>query len=135
MKRFKLGEIALTTIGAVFLLAGIAFAQDYQFGTNTDANLVNNCWADFVFDDNYKLPTLEEVESYIKVNKHLPGLPPEKKIREEGMDVSDILTRQMQKIEELTLYLIELNKENEALKSRITVIERAAKTWRKYGGK
>ena len=135
MKRFKLGEIALTTIGAVFLMAGIAFAQDSQFGTITDAGLANNGWADFVFDDNYKLPSLEEVESYIKVNRHLPGIPPEKKIREKGMDVSDMLARQMQKIEELTLYLIALNKENEGLKSRIAIIERAAKTWRRYDGK
>ncbi len=135
MKKFKLGEIALTTIGVVFLMAGVTFAQDYQLGTSTDARVTNNSWSDFVFDDSYKLPSLEDVESYIKENKHLPGIPPEKKIKEGRLAVSYMLAIQMQKIEELTLYLINLNKENAELKSRITIIERAAKTWRRYDGK
>ena len=58
MKRFKLSEIALITIGVVFFMSGVAFGQD--------ARVTGNGWADFVFDDSYKLPSLEDVESFIK---------------------------------------------------------------------
>ena len=81
-------------------------------------------WSDYVFDDKYELPSLVKVESYIKENKHLPDIPSAKEIKEKGLSVSDMLAKQMQKIEELTLYLIQLKKENEDLKSRVAALER-----------
>ncbi|MBI4649620.1 MAG: hypothetical protein HY738_24220, partial [Bacteroidia bacterium] len=66
-------------------------------------------WCDFVFDKNYKLLSLEEVEQYININKHLVGIPSGKEIESEGLKVGDMITKMMQKIEELTLYIIELN--------------------------
>jgi hypothetical protein len=80
-------------------------------------------WSDFVFDDGYKLPTLNAVESHIKQYKHLPGIPSAREIKQKGLDVSDVLAKQMQKIEELTLYMIEMKKENEELKARIKALE------------
>jgi hypothetical protein len=74
-------------------------------------------WADYVFSDNYSLPSLDEVESFIKVNKHLPDMPSEKEVTAKGLSVSEMMTKQMQKIEELTLYVIALKKENDALKT------------------
>ncbi|MGA1825339.1 MAG: hypothetical protein ACMUIP_11830, partial [bacterium] len=76
-------------------------------------------WADFVFEENYPLASLEEVESYIKGNKHLPDMPSSKEIKQEGLAMADMMARQMQKIEELTLYLIEIKKENYKMKDRI----------------
>lgn len=70
-------------------------------------------WADFVFDAAYALPTLKEVEQHIKANKHLPGIPSAKEITKDGLDLGDMQQKQMQKIEELTLYIIELNKKLE----------------------
>jgi hypothetical protein len=68
-------------------------------------------WPDFVFAKDYQLRPLSELETYIKANQHLPGIPSECELREkDGIAVSDMLTKQMQKIEELTLYIIELNK-------------------------
>ncbi|MGD9162804.1 MAG: bZIP transcription factor [Desulfobacteraceae bacterium] len=80
-------------------------------------------WSDFVFEDDYNLPTLTQVESYIKENKHLPDIPSAKEIEEEGLSMADMMKKQMQKIEELTLYLIEMKKENEELKNRVTELE------------
>lgn len=72
-----------------------------------------NCWADYVFAKNYQLKPLAEVEDYINKNKHLPGVPKTEEIVEEGLSVAEMLKIQMEKIEELTLYVIELKKENE----------------------
>ncbi|MBC7387991.1 MAG: hypothetical protein H7329_02155 [Opitutaceae bacterium] len=73
-------------------------------------------WADFVFDKNYNLQSLSEVENFIKENGHLPEIPSATEIEENGMNVSELLKLQMQKIEELTLHLIEMKKEIETLK-------------------
>lgn len=75
------------------------------------------CWADYVFSESYKLSPLAEVEAFIKKNKHLPDVPSEKEVTENGLEVSDILRIQMQKIEEVTLYMIEMQKEIKNLKN------------------
>ena len=67
-------------------------------------------WADFVFDEDYDLQPLAKLEAYIKENKHLPDIPSAKKVEEEGLAMAEMMTKQMQKIEELTLYIIELEK-------------------------
>lgn len=93
--------------------------------TAREIQVVDTGWADFVFDEDYRLPSLDEVASFVSEHKHLPDMPSAKDVKEKGLAVSEILSKQMQKIEELTLYLIELKKENEALKSRITTLEEA----------
>jgi len=81
-------------------------------------------WPDYVFNDSYKLQPISELESFIKANKHLPGIPSECEIKErDGLAVSEMLTKQMQKIEELTLYLIEQDKKIKSLESRLEMAE------------
>ena len=80
-------------------------------------------WADFVFDEKYKLPPLTEVEEYISKNKHLPGIPTEAEVKEKGVSVGNISSKLLQKIEELTLYVIDLKKENDSLKAQLTGIQ------------
>jgi hypothetical protein len=85
-------------------------------------------WSDYVFDQDYKLNSLSEVETFINKNKHLPGVPSANAlVKEGGINVNEMFAMQMEKIEELTLYLIEvkkeinaLKKENEVLKAQIT---------------
>ncbi|HMM05032.1 hypothetical protein [Dysgonomonas sp.] len=76
-------------------------------------------WSDFVFDKNYKLPTLSEVESHINKYKHLPDIPSEKEVLENGVNVVEMQAKLLQKIEELTLYVIDLKKENESIKQEL----------------
>ncbi|MDA3616537.1 hypothetical protein [Polluticaenibacter yanchengensis] len=71
-------------------------------------------WPDYVFESNYKLASLSEVEAFIKANKHLPDVPPAAEVEKEGLDVGDTQALLLRKIEELTLYMIELNKKVEA---------------------
>jgi hypothetical protein len=73
-------------------------------------------WPDYVFDDNHKLPSLYDLESSIKTQKHLPGIPSAKEINKEGILIGDMQTKMMEKIEELTLYIISLQKQIDELK-------------------
>ena len=70
-------------------------------------------WPDFVFKKNYGLRPLSEVEAFINQNNHLPEIPSAKEVAERGIDVGDMNAKLLQKVEELTLYLIEMKKENE----------------------
>lgn len=67
-------------------------------------------WPDHVFNTAYELPALHQVEQHIKLYQHLPGIPAAAELIKEGLDVGDMQQKQMLKIEELTLYLIEQNK-------------------------
>ena len=79
-------------------------------------NIHNSTWPDYVFESNYKLLHYSELEQYIIINKHLPNVPSAKAIEENGLNLSEMQKIQMEKIEELYLYIIRLEKEIEALK-------------------
>ena len=80
-------------------------------------------WADFVFADEYVLPPLADVEAFIKENRHLPEIPSEAEVKENGIELGVMNAKLLQKIEELTLYMIELKKENEELRGRLEMLE------------
>ncbi|OFX42478.1 MAG: hypothetical protein A2046_09020 [Bacteroidetes bacterium GWA2_30_7] len=77
-------------------------------------------WCDYVFDDKYKLPSLFDVEQYVKQHKHLPDVPSEKEVTENGIDVGQMNTILLKKIEELTLYSIEQQKQLEKQQLQIS---------------
>jgi hypothetical protein len=87
--------------------------------------LVNSgAWADYVFDKNYKLKSLEEVKKYIDTNKHLPGVLSAEELKADGgIDLGSMDAKLMEKIEELTLYVIQLNEKNKELTERIKKLE------------
>ncbi len=72
-----------------------------------DVNIV----PDYVFEKKYKLKSLDEVQKYIKVNKHLPEISSAKNMEEHGLDVSDMNMILLKKVEELTLYLLDQKKQ------------------------
>lgn len=76
-------------------------------------------WPDYVFSKDYILPTLEEVEKQIKENGHLANVPSACEVESNGFEVGDMARIQQQKIEELTLYIIELNKKLEAQEKKL----------------
>lgn len=73
-------------------------------------------WSDFVFKKDYSLPTLEEVEKHIAEKGHLENIPNEKEVLENGINLGEINAKLLQKIEELTLYIIDMNKQNHTMK-------------------
>lgn len=81
--------------------------------------VVETGWADYVFDKKYKLSPLNEVERFILQNKHLPNIPSANEIEKTGLLLGDTQKKMMEKIEELTLYMIEANKRIEKLEKII----------------
>jgi hypothetical protein len=79
----------------------------------------NTPFPDYVFDKNYELMPLSELEDYININKHLPNMPTAKTVENEGADLGEINRVLVEKTEELTLYVIELKKELDRLKLEI----------------
>lgn len=79
---------------------------------------VYTTWADYVFEKNYNLPTLEDVEKHIEENGHLKDIPSAKEVEEKGIELGEMNKLLLQKIEELTLYMIEMKKEINTLKSQ-----------------
>lgn len=87
-------------------------------------------WSDFVFNEDYKLPGLKEIEAHIKEYKHLPDIPSEAEVLENGITVGEMQAKLLQKIEELTLYVIDqdkkyddLKKENDAIKQELKLLK------------
>lgn len=80
--------------------------------------------ADFVFEEKYNLPKLEDVEKHIKEKKHLPDIASAKEMEKEGVNVGEFQIKLLQKIEELTLYTIEQNKLIKEQQKRIEKLER-----------
>lgn len=98
---------------------GTAINSNYKLSVNGKIRakevVVEANWSDFVFEEDYNLKSLKEVEQFINENKHLPDVPSEKEIIENGVNIGEIQSTLLQKIEELTLYMIEQNKRIEKL--------------------
>ncbi|UTN05113.1 hypothetical protein L0669_04220 [Flavobacterium bizetiae] len=80
-------------------------------------------WSDFVFKKEYNLPTLEEVEKHIAEKGHLENIPSEKEVLQNGINLGEMNAKLLQKIEELTLYMIEMKKDNENMKNDIVKLK------------
>ena len=80
-------------------------------------------WPDYVFANDYHLQPLEKVEEFINQNNHLPEIPSEAEVLENGINLGEMDAKLLQKIEELTLYLIEQNKEIQSLKKELSTLK------------
>ncbi len=80
-------------------------------------------WSDFVFEEDYMLPSLREVENHIRRKGHLKDIPSAEEVNTEGFFLGEMDAKLLQKIEELTLYMIQLNKDMEKLKDRNQSLE------------
>ena len=78
----------------------------------------------YVFDENYNLRSLYDLDSYIKQNNHLPGIPSASEVKlAGGVELGNMNVKLLEKIEELTLYLISLKKENDEIKKQIIELQ------------
>jgi hypothetical protein len=138
-EHFRILDNGKTIIGnPLSFTATNAFAGNYKLfvadGILTEkiklAIKTTSNWSDFVFDKSYKMKSLFEVEKFIEKNKHLPDVPSAKEMVDKGLDVAAMDAKLLQKIEELTLYVIEINKnieqikkENNQLKKEIEILK------------
>lgn len=82
-------------------------------------------FADFVFAEDYSLPTLKDVDDFIQTNGHLPNVPSASEVKEKGLNLVEMQIRLLQKIEELTLYTIEQQRLIESQQRRLEELEKA----------
>ncbi len=132
-----------TNTWSVYAIGDSYFSSDVRIATTTQATgyelsvdgeimcedltiLDSGSWPDYVFKDDYDLLSIDEFKASIDANKHLPGIPSEAEMEEHGIHVADMQKRTIEKIEELSLYIIELHervkaleKENVDLKSEL----------------
>lgn len=85
--------------------------------------VVDSGWADYVFTDEHKLMPLQDLKDFIAANGHLPGLPAEREVRANGMEVSKATTSLLEKVEQLTLYVIQLDEENKSMKQKLEALQ------------
>lgn len=104
---------------AMLTVDGTILAKEVRVAISTTTH-----WADYVFDKDYKLMPLNEVESYIKTNKHLPEVPSSEDVEKNGIEVTEISAILLKKIEELTLYTIELQKKVDAQQKEINTLKK-----------
>ncbi|MCL1942162.1 MAG: hypothetical protein FWF54_01235 [Candidatus Azobacteroides sp.] len=83
-----------------------------------------NNWADHVFEPAYRLPSLKEVENHIQEHGHLPGIPTQAEVEADGIDLGSMNVKLLQKIEELTLYMIEQNRKIENLETELKQLKK-----------
>ncbi len=136
----SVAPLYLNQDGGIVVVNGTNSAGSLCIGTNTPASgyalSVNGkaiCtemrvelkanWPDYVFSKDHQLMPLNELEKQINDEQHLPGIPSAKQLKEQGgVDVGAMQTKMMEKIEELTLYVIQLKKDNDSLKNKVEAI-------------
>ncbi|MEN7549516.1 hypothetical protein AAG747_16450 [Rapidithrix thailandica] len=132
-------KVSITSTGDSYFNAGKVgigtslLSGDYNLfvtkGIRTEkvkVDVAEGAWKDYVFEAEYPLPTLQEVEEHILQHKHLKDIPSAKEVEQNGIDVAEMDAKLLQKVEELTLYMIEMNKqltklqkENQSLKEQV----------------
>lgn len=85
----------------------------------TDITVQEPNFPDYVFESDYRLRSLSETENYIKEHKRLPNMPSARQVASEGMDLGEVTKLLVEKVEELTLHLIQMEKENQKLKEKV----------------
>lgn len=83
-----------------------------------------NNWPDFVFEHDYQLPTLGEMEAYVRTHKHLPEIPSAAEVAEKGVDLGEMNQQLLKKVEEQMLYMIEMNKKIIALTQEVQELKK-----------
>lgn len=110
----------------------------YVPGTTTTSNLrvkdllcakeikvqLTSCWPDYVFSQDYKLLPLSEVEQFINENQHLPNIPSSAEVEANGIDLGEMNAKLLQKVEELTMYLLQQEKKMAALQNQIDELKK-----------
>jgi hypothetical protein len=123
--KVKVGNVSTPDGYRLYVEQGI-LTEKVKVAVKNSAN-----WADYVFADNYPLSKLTDVETFVKQNKHLPNMPSAEEMVKNGLDVATMDAKLLEKIEELTLYMIQMQKENvrlqkemDGLKTTITSLQK-----------
>jgi len=110
------GQMSMGASGTV--ATGYKVSVDGKLIANEFTALATANWPDYVFEKSYKLRPISEVKNFIEQNKHLPNIPPASEVEKNGVQLGDMTKRLMEKVEELTLYIIQLQEQVDELKKK-----------------
>ena len=116
--RVGIGILAVNDLanGYIFSVDGKIIAEELRIQNSAN-------WPDYVFQNNYNLMPLEELKESIEANKHLPNIPSASEVENDGILVGDMQKKMMEKIEELTLYILDLNEANKKLQEEMNLLK------------
>jgi hypothetical protein len=117
--KFTINTTGNVGIGTTLIPSGYKLAVGGDVIAERVVVKLQTNWPDYVFKTGYSLRSLSEVEAFVKTNSHLPDVPSEAEIKEKGIDMEQMNATLLKKVEELTLYLIEQQKELDTLKEEI----------------
>lgn len=117
--KVQIGDVSTPGSYKLYVQDGI-LAERFKCALKSD----NTNWSDYVFDKNYKLMSLNKLEEYVKKHHHLPNIPSAEEVYKDGYDLGDMDAKLLEKIEELSLYLLELKKENDAVKKELAKLKK-----------
>lgn len=103
------------------------YVLDVNGNVRANEVVVNSTGADYVFDAGYKLPSLRSLKGYIRVNHHLPGIQSATEMQKGGVDVGENQRLLLEKVEQLTLYIMQQDKKIAAQQKRIERLEQASR--------
>lgn len=112
------GNVGIGTIAPQYKLA-----VNGTIGTR-EVIVTNTGWADYVLKPGYALKPLSHIEAYIRENQRLPEMPSEAEVKEKGVSLAEMQAKLLAKIEELTLHMIELDKQDKALREKLAGLEK-----------
>lgn len=121
--KFHLNGAQLIGSNSARIATGYSLSVDGRVMAEEVTVQNSTSWPDYVFANDYKLMPLNELEASINKNKHLPNIPSAEVIEKEGISLGQMNRKLMEKVEELTLYIIELNKKNDALAQKVKQLE------------
>ena len=111
----RTGNVGIGTLN----VADVNYKLFVETGIRTRKVVVDQAiWPDYVFKPGYHTPSLDSVEQYIRANRHLPDMPSADSVAQNGLNLGENQAQLLKKIEELTLYVIELRKEVDELKQQ-----------------
>src|SRR5690606_7637263 len=113
--KMRISHDGLVSIGTPIRQPGYLLSVDGKVKAK-EIKVETSGWSDFVFEKDYDLPTLEEVEKHIQEKGHLKDIPSAKEVEENGINLGEMDSKLLQKIEELTLFVIEQQKMIKTLK-------------------
>jgi hypothetical protein len=111
------------TSGFNFSVNGTAVFDQVTVEAFSSTNPNGSPWADYVFDKGYQLPSIYSLADYIKANNHLPGIPTSAEVKKNGLDLGATQAKLLEKIEQLTLYTIDLQHQADDLRKQVETLK------------
>jgi hypothetical protein len=118
------GGVGIGVTSGASIPAGYLLAVDGKVLTEEVRVELSGDWPDYVFENDYQLTSFDKLRNYIAENKHLPNIPAAVEVEKNGFDLGDMQKRMVEKIEELTLYVLQLESDMKEMKEKLDELKK-----------